>query len=91
MPLQAHQFLNADLWDLYLNGAPRNANGIVRSQQRKCLRLVNQIEAAVKPGDLNLPGYGFVQSGNQCSVAVSGPNRISYRWAGGGPMDIDYQ
>lgn len=91
MPLQRNQFLSADLWDLYVNGAPRNGNGIARSQQRKCLRRVDDIEAAVKPSDLNLPGYGFAQSGNHFSVSVSGSNRISYRWTGGGPTDIDYQ
>lgn len=90
MTLRNAQFRNGDLWDLYQHGAPRHQNGIPQGLQRKCVRLLDQIEAATKPDDLNLPAYGFSQTGGTYSVSVARPNLISFRWSGHEPEQIDY-
>jgi plasmid maintenance system killer protein len=81
------QFIHSGLEDLYYTGT---STAIPATQWPRCDYLLQQIDAAVKPDDLKLPGHGFRHSGSVYSVVVAGANRIAYEWRAGRAADIDY-
>ena len=55
-------------------------------------RILSDLDAAVQPADMNLPGYHLHplkgDRRGQWSVRVSGNWRIVFRFAGGAPVDV---
>lgn len=87
MPLRSTQFVHAGLRAVYHG---RSTSAIPRSLEGRCQRLLDSIEAATKPQDVDLPGNGFRQAGATYSVDVNGTQRISFQWRAGQAADIDY-
>ena len=61
----------------------------------RILRLLDRLDAAMKPEDMNLPGYRFHQlKGDRkraFSVSVSGNWRITFRFEDGDAVDVNLE
>lgn len=61
----------------------------------KIERLLDRLDAAKMPQDMNLPGWGFHQlKGNRkgtYSVSVSGNWRLTFRFEGSHAIDVDLE
>lgn len=63
-------------------------------QQKKCLRVLDALEQAVLPEDLNLPGlhfHGLQGKPKRYAVAVNGPWRTTFGFADGSAIDVDLE
>ncbi len=71
------------------------ASGKVRADQhRRCLRLLDALDQAERPKDLNLPGWhfhGLQGKPPRYALAVNGPWRIAFGFADGNASDIDLE
>lgn len=57
-------------------------------------RLLDRLEAARMPQDMNLPGFGFPLKGNRkgtYAVSVSGNWRITFRFDGEHAVDVELE
>jgi toxin HigB-1 len=72
-----------------------NARRLNRDHVQKICRLLDRLDASVKPQDMNLPGFGFHQlKGDRkgtYSVSVSGNWRITFRFDGENAVDVDLE
>jgi toxin HigB-1 len=72
-----------------------NARRLNRDHVQKISRLLDRLDASVKPQDMNLPGFGFHQlKGDRkgtYSVSVSGNWRITFRFDGENAVDVDLE
>ena len=72
-----------------------NARRLNRDHVQKISRLLDRLDASVKPQDMNLPGFGFHQlKGDRkgtYSVSVSGNWRITFRFHGENAVDVDLE
>jgi len=70
-------------------------SGINVKQAARILRLLDRLDAAAKPEDMNLPGYGFHDlKGDRkgaCAVTVSGNWRITFRFENGDAFDVSLE
>jgi proteic killer suppression protein len=70
-------------------------SGIDRRQSMRILRLLDRLDAALKPGDMNLPGYRFhrLKSDRKgaYAVSVSGSWRITLRFEDGDAVDVNLE
>ena len=70
-------------------------SGIDRRQSERILRLLDRLDAAMKPEDMNLPGYRFHRlKGDRkraFSVSVSGNWRITFRFEDGDAVDVNLE
>jgi proteic killer suppression protein len=61
----------------------------------KLARILDRLDAATQPQDMNLPGYHFHQLTGDLSghwaVSVSGNWRVTFRFDGEDATDVDYQ
>ena len=77
--------------DLFLTGA----SGKVRSDHHtKCLRLLDALNQAVVPEDMNVPGWhfhGLRGKPKRYAVAVNGPWRITFGFVDMNPIDVDLE
>jgi proteic killer suppression protein len=84
-------FRHKGLKELYLSGETRR---IGASEIRKCARILQLLEVAAKPEDLNIAGFRFHRlrsNGERWTVRVTGNYRITFGWPGESAMDIDYE
>lgn len=69
--------------------------GIPAQHAARLERLLDRLDAALKPDDMNLPGYRFHPlKGDRkgtYTVSVSGNWRLSFRFAGEDAADIDLE
>jgi toxin HigB-1 len=67
----------------------------VRSdQQTKCLRLLDALQQAAMPEDMNVPGWhfhGLHGKPKKYAVAVNGPWRITFGFDGQDAIDVDLE
>jgi proteic killer suppression protein len=72
-----------------------NGRRLNRDHVQKISRLLDRLDASVKPQDMNLPGFGFHQlKGDRkgtYSVSVSGNWRITFRFDGENAVDVDLE
>jgi toxin HigB-1 len=72
-----------------------NARRLNRDHVQKISRLLDRLDASVKPQDMNLPGFGFhpLKGGRKgtYSVSVSGNWRITFRFDGENAVDVDLE
>lgn len=64
-------------------------------QADRIRRLLDRLDAASRPEDMNLPGYGFhglsPRSGGVFAVSVSGNWRITFRFVDGNAVDVNLE
>ena len=63
-------------------------------QQKKCLRLLDALQQAVMPEDMNVPGWhfhGLQGKSRRYEVAVNGPWRIAFGFGGQDAIDVDLE
>ena len=69
--------------------------GIISKSENRIERLLDRLDAAVKPEDMNIPGFKFHGlTGNRkgsYSVTVTGNWRITFRFDGENAIDINLE
>jgi toxin HigB-1 len=63
-------------------------------QVRKCIRILQLLEVAGKPEDMNIAGFWFhCLQGNpkRWSVRVTGNYRITFGWLAENALDVDFE
>jgi toxin HigB-1 len=84
-------FRHKGLEELYLTGKTRR---IGAEYVRKCARILQLLEVAANPEDMNIAGFRFHSlKGNpqRWSVRVTGNYRITFGWSGENAQDIDFE
>lgn len=84
-------FRHKGLEELYFTGKTRR---IGAAYVRKCVRILQSLEVATRPEDMNVTGYGFHSlRGNppRWSVRVTGNYRITFGWPGENAWDVDFE
>jgi proteic killer suppression protein len=84
-------FRHKGLEELYLTGKTRRiGNDVIR----KCARILQLLELAGKPEDLNIAGfrfYGLYSAPKRWSVRVTGNYRITFGWSGSKAQEVDFE
>ncbi len=71
-----------------------DATGVRPDQVDRVRRVLNQLDVASKPEDLNLPGYRFHAlhgRPRRYSVTVTRTWRITFEWGGEDAVRVDYE
>jgi proteic killer suppression protein len=79
------------LEELCLTGKTRRIGSDVI---RKCARILQLLELAGKPEDLNIAGFrfhGLHGDPKRWSVRVTGNYRITFGWSGGKAQEVDFE
>ncbi len=85
------RFRHKGLEEIHLTGMTRR---IGADQVRKCVRILQLLEVAGQPGDMNIAGFRFHSlQGNpkRWSVRVTGNYRITFGWSGEYALDVDFE
>jgi proteic killer suppression protein len=72
-----------------------DARGIPAQPAARLQRMLDRLEAAAKPADMDVPGWRWhplkgARSGTY-AVSVSGNWRLTYRFDGGDAVDVDLE
>ncbi len=84
-------FRHKGLEEIYRSGKTRR---IRPDYIPKCVRILQSLDAATHPSDMNITGYrfhGLRGSPPRWSVRVSGNYRITFAWTGDAASDIDFE
>ena len=84
-------FRHKGLEEIYLTGKTRRI-GI--EHVGKCIRILQSLEVATQPGDMNIAGYRFHSlqgKPRRWSVRVTGNYRITFGWSGENANDVDFE
>jgi toxin HigB-1 len=84
-------FRHKGLEDLYHTGSTRR---IGPEYIRKCMRILQSLEVAAQPSDMNVLGYRFHAlhgSPQRWSVRVTGNYRITFAWSDDSAEDVDFE
>ena len=84
-------FRHKGLEELYLHG---NTRRIGAEYVRKCVRILQSLEVALRPEEMNVAGFRFHSlrgTPRRWSVSVTGNYRITFGWAGEEACDIDFE
>jgi proteic killer suppression protein len=84
-------FRHKGLEELYLVGKTRR---IGADCARKCIRILQSLEAAASPQDMNVAGYKLHTlrgKPQRWSVHVSANYRITFGWSGESAEDVDFE
>ena len=84
-------FRHKGLEEIYLTGKTRR---IGAEYIRKCVRILQALESAVRPDEMNVTGYRFhALHGNprRWSVRVTGNYRITFGWSDEQADDVDFE
>ena len=84
-------FRNKGLEEIYRTGKTRR---IGADHVRKCVRILQSLEVATQPDEMNVTGYRFHSlHGNpqRGSVRVTGNYRITFGWSGENAHDVDFE
>jgi toxin HigB-1 len=84
-------FRHKGLEEIYLTGTTRR---IGAELIRKCVRILQALEIATQPEDLNIAGYRFHSlhgKARRWSVRVTGNYRITFGWSGESAEDVDFE
>ncbi len=72
-----------------------NRGGINAKHAPNLGRILDRLDASIKPQDMNLPGYKLHElkgkEGGTWSVWVSGNWRVTFRFDGTDAIDVDYR
>jgi len=84
-------FRHKGLEEIYLTGKTRR---IGAQYVRKCVRILQSLEVATQPEEMNLAGYRFHRlrgSPQRWPVRVTGNYRITFAWSGENAADVDFE
>jgi len=84
-------FRHKGLEDIYQTGKTRR---IGAEHVRKCIRILQMLETALEPEQMNLAGlrfHGLQGSPKRWSVRVSANYRITFGWSGDSATNIDLE
>lgn len=84
-------FRHKGLEELYVAGKTRR---IGADHVRKCIRILQLLEVAEQPEDLNIAGlrfHGLQGSPKRWSVRVTGNYRITFGWSGENAVEVDFE
>jgi proteic killer suppression protein len=84
-------FRHKGLEEIYLTGKTRR---IGPDHIRKCIRILQLLEVASQPDDLNIAGYHFHSlqgKPKRWSMRVTGNYRITFGWHDETALDIDFE
>lgn len=84
-------FRNKGLEELYFTG---KTHRIGAEYVRKCVRILQSLEIATQPQDMNITGYrlhGLRGKPRRWSVHISGNYRITFGWSGENAHDVDFE
>jgi len=84
-------FRHKGLAEIHLRGKTRR---IGVDHFRKCVRVLQLLDVAGQPEDLNIAGFhfhGLRGSPKRWSVRVSGNYRITFGWSGENALDVDFE
>ena len=85
------RFRHKGLEEIYLTGDTRR---IGTDYIRKCIRVLQLLQVAVQPDDMNIAGFRFHRlqgKPQRWSVRVTGNYRITFGWSGENALDIDFE
>jgi proteic killer suppression protein len=70
-----------------------NPSGLSVPNAARVGRMLQAIEAATRPEQLNLPGYHFhpLRGARRWSIRVTGNWRITFGWDGADAIDVDME
>ena len=84
-------FRHKGLEEIYLNGKTCR---IGADRIRKCARILQLLEGAGLPEDMNIAGFrfhGLQGNPKRWSVRVTGNYRITFGWSGENALDVDFE
>lgn len=84
-------FRNKGLEEIYLTGKTRR---IGSEYVRKCVRILQSLEVATLPEEMNVTGYRFHSLRGKpprWSVRVAANYRITFGWSGENALDVDFE
>ncbi len=84
-------FRHKGLEEIHLTGKTRR---IGADHVRKCLRILQLLEVAMHPSDMNIAGFhfhGLHGSPKRWSVRVTGNYRITFSWSNEDALDVDFE
>lgn len=84
-------FRHKGLEEIHATGKTRR---IGPDRIRKCVRILQLLEVAVRPEDMNIAGlrfHGLQGSPRRWSVRVTGNCRITFGWLGEDALEIDFE
>ena len=84
-------FRHKGLEEVYLTGKTRRIGADVT---RKCARILQLLELAGKPEDMNIAGFRFHSlhgDPKRWSVRVTGNYRITFGWSREGAQEVDFE
>ena len=84
-------FRHKGLEEIYLNGKTRR---IGAAHIGKCVRILQLLEVAEQPEDMNIAGFRFHRlQGNpkRWSVRVTANYRITFGWSGENALEVDFE
>ena len=85
------RFRHKGLEEIHLTGSTRR---IGADHIRKCVRILQLLELAGRPEDMNIAGFRFHGlQGNlkRWSMRVTGNYRITFGWSGEDALDVDFE
>ena len=84
-------FKNKGLEEIYQTGQTRR---IGAEYVRKCVRILQALEVAGQPEEMNVTGFRFHRlqaSPRRWSVRVTGNYRITFGWSGEDAHEVDFE
>ena len=83
-------FKHKGLAEIHLTGKTRR---IGADHIRKCIRILQLLEVAGQPEDMNIAGLRFhgLKGARRWSVHVTGNYRITFGWYGESALEVDYE
>jgi toxin HigB-1 len=84
-------FRHKGLQEIYLTGKTHRIGALYL---RKCIRMLQSLEVAAQPDEMNLAGYRFHSlHGNtqRWLVRVTANYRITFAWSGENAEEIDFE
>jgi toxin HigB-1 len=84
-------FRHKGLEEIYFTGNPRR---IGSDHTGKCVRILQLLEVASRPEDMNIAGFrfhGLRGKPQRWPVRVTGNYRITFGWSGENALDIDFE
>ncbi len=84
-------FRHKQLEALWTTGKSR----IDAQKHRRIERLLDRLDASIRPEDMNLPGFDFHPlkgfNPTRYAVSVNGPWRITFEFEGGDATNVDFE
>ena len=84
-------FRHKGLEEIYLTGTTHRIGALY---VRKCVRILQSLEVATQPEEMNLAGYrfhGLRGAPKRWSVRVTANYRITFAWSGENAEDVDFE